>query len=976
MKVGRCSHLNRMASVGCGLAACHCSRLFTPLLCLFVRSFSLSAGEYIIQVTASDGCRSSIARMRVMATCPNTLAFVDVTPDQDIMAELVLVNPNENTSMPVYEYITPSTNVMLQASANGTLSGPFYSWSLVDYPEGFTPPSATTTSFLDFVVSKAGVYIARVQASDGCSLIQQNVMIVLGHAVPFLNAGQEYSGFVEQPISLSDVRYINSAGVPMNTLSHASINVDLVVTWRVLSAPAPSGSGATSSYTLQNAETLQPTFTPWTSGIFFLSLHVHEGPSILHDRIMISVQCPHVLSIALPQIVTLTLGNSIELEPQMNTSLVAGADAGTSILPTIEWFVEVPDGVQKLPTNLDVQPVATEATPSNSALHGLSLTSNRYTLTPDGLGEFLVSVEVTYGCASAMADTVAVVECGSAPVADAGEDMEIWIEKSVAVPGTTQVPLDSIDLPSITLGGSGTTPGQHYGWRWVTLPEGASSLPALGTVFSITASTSFVPPVPGAYVAELTVKDRCSVARDRVTIQVGYESVQLPPCPSASNTPTPSSTPTPSLTPTRTVTPSTSPTRTVTPTRTITPSTSPTPTRSPSPSSTNTATRTPSQTPTRSPTPSVSLSASPRPPCAVASTNTDSTVSGVLILNVESSSITQQVLDALREVIAASAGVPVSDVTVSLTPPSQQRRLGGRSLQSTAMIYYVIKVNGGTNSPDTVSEDVASAIESGQLLSSIQSHPDVQASGLSVSETSQSGMQVRVVETIVAAVTMVPTPVVTTEVTVKEIPGPTVEESNTGPLVALILVSLIAVISSIVFGVLWHRARREGLRAKRNAASSLHAHTFSPVGPGSSRSLGRSKRNLRTPRSKSGPRTPKTPHSRPHAVPPGMIRSPDGQEYYRNNPMRDRPPLSPPPGFETAQSSNRAGSKRRLRTPSPGGAKRTESPGTPSPRRPGVSRSRSFKNKKSSSKLGPLRSDSSHRLRTPSPGGKRGISFD
>jgi len=307
-----------------------------------------------------------------------------------------------------------------------------------------------------------GEYVLTLTVSDGDATgvaDQVTVTAATPNSAPTADAGEDQSVFV------SDV-------VTLNGSASADPDGDaLLYSWRFVSRPAGSSAA------LQNAETVNPTFTADVEGDFVIELLVGDG-ELDSD----------------PDTVTVNATNA-------NVKPVADAGADQS---AIEGDVVTLDGSASSDPDGDTLTYEWRfvSTPGGSAATLSDATAVAPDFTADLEGTYVLALVVNDGELDSEEDRVTVTasEANAAPTANAGSDIN-------AMTGTV-----------VTLDGSASTAANgdllSFGWAFVSRPDGSAASLSNAT----TDSPSFTPDLDGTYVLELAVDDGELEDTDRVQV--------------------------------------------------------------------------------------------------------------------------------------------------------------------------------------------------------------------------------------------------------------------------------------------------------------------------------------------------------------------------------------------------------------------------------------------------------------------------
>lgn len=403
-------------------------------------------GEYTAQLIVNDGqVNSEPATVTVTATIANSPPVADAGADQSV-----------KTGSPVTLDGSASTD------ADGDLLT--YQWALTEQPGGSVASlSDANTVDPSFTPDVDGEYVLTLTVSDGEATgvaDQVTVTAATPNSAPTADAGED------QSVLVSDV-------VTLNGSASADPDGDaLLYSWRFVSRPAGSSAA------LQNAETVNPTFTADVEGDFVIELLVGDGElDSGPDTVTVNATNANVKPVAdAGADQSVIEGDTVPLDGS------ASSDPDGDTL-TYEWrFVSTPGG--------------SAATLSDAAAVAPDFTA-------DLEGTYVLALVVNDGELDSEEDRVTVTasEANAAPTANAGNDVN-------AMTGTV-----------VTLDGSASTDANgdplSFGWAFVSRPDGSTA----SLANAATDSPSFTPDVDGAYIVELVVNDgQADSAGDRVQI--------------------------------------------------------------------------------------------------------------------------------------------------------------------------------------------------------------------------------------------------------------------------------------------------------------------------------------------------------------------------------------------------------------------------------------------------------------------------
>ncbi len=283
--------------------------------------------------------------------------------------------------------------------------------------------------------------------------------IQLANQPPTANAGPDQTVHVGSLVTLDGSGSSDPDG-----------NVPLTYAWSFVSRPAGS------SAVLSNPTAVNPTVTPDFPGNYVIQLVVKD-----------SLGAP-----SSPATVTISTTNTAPV-----------ADAGPDQAVTVIGSLIQLDGSKSY--DPDGDPITYQwsfsSIPAGSAAILSSPTSSTPTFTADVHGTYIVQLTVSDPWTQSLPATVTISFSNVKPVANAGLSQSAFV-------GTT-----------VTLNGSGSFDANGdpltYQWSLASVPQGSQSVIASPT----SAITTFVPDLPGLYVAQLVVNDGF-INSDPSTVQV------------------------------------------------------------------------------------------------------------------------------------------------------------------------------------------------------------------------------------------------------------------------------------------------------------------------------------------------------------------------------------------------------------------------------------------------------------------------
>jgi hypothetical protein len=414
------------------------------------------AGDYVVSLAVNDGTVSSAP-----VTVTISVATANIAP---------VANPGAAQNVVTGSLV--SLNGANSSDANG--DSLTYSWTITSKPASSTASLSSTTSVNPtFTADKAGNYVVSITVSDGIlSSSPSNVTITAATAniAPVANAG------VAQNVVVGATTTLNGAG-------SSDANGDAITyLWSLVSKPVSS------SASLINPTTVNPTFAPDIAGSYVLRLIVNDGSlSSEASTVTITASTSNIAPVANAGVAqSVVTGSTVTLNGS------ASNDSNGDSL-TYSWsFVSKPAG-------------------STASLS--SSTSVNPTFTAGSAGSYVLSLVVNDGSLSSTASTVTITASTAnlAPVANAGGGLNVYVGTTVTLNGT-----GSYDPNGDSL---------RYGWAFVSKPVGSSASLSGAT----TATPSFIADVAGSFVVALAVGD------GSLTSQISTVTITSSPVPVASS---------------------------------------------------------------------------------------------------------------------------------------------------------------------------------------------------------------------------------------------------------------------------------------------------------------------------------------------------------------------------------------------------------------------------------------------------------
>ena len=320
-----------------------------------------------------------------------------------------------------------------------------YAWTLVARPLGSAAALTGMNSVSpSFVVDKAGVYQAQLIVNDGLASNPATVTITTGITAPVANAG------ASQVVTVGALVQLNGAG------STDANGLMLTYSWSLVSVPA----GSTAA--LKNPTQVNPTFTVDKAGAYVAQLIVNNGQlSSVPATVTITTQTPTAPTANAGPNLTVAVGSLVNLN---------GSGTVPQGLPMVfQWSLL--------------------SKPSGSAAGLSSAAISDPTFTVDRSGTYVAQLIVNDGLLNSTPSTVTISTACSQPQANPGMNQNVAVGQQVTLDGSASA--DSCNDPLT------------YQWVLTTRPRGSATT----VVNRKTATPTFVPDLPGVYVAQLIVSN-------------------------------------------------------------------------------------------------------------------------------------------------------------------------------------------------------------------------------------------------------------------------------------------------------------------------------------------------------------------------------------------------------------------------------------------------------------------------------------
>ncbi len=347
-----------------------------------------------------------------------------------------------------------------------------YAWTILSAPSGSSAVLNNSASVMPTIVPDlVGDYILSLTVNDGKINSSPDDVVVIAakpNVAPTANAGPDQSVITGSRVTLDGRGSFDPDGDP------------LIYNWQIVSLPA--GSVAS----LDNSLSPTPGFTADVDGQYVFTLTVNDGKlnSLPDDVIIISAR-PNA-----PPIAYAGDDQTVSRNTVINLDGTQSSDPDNDPL-TYNWsIVSRPDGSA---SDLD-----DPASPTPWIL-------------ADRIGDYVFRLFVNDGKVYSDPDTVVVTVINDPPVANAGQDREIFLEETVTLDGSGS---SDPNGDSIT-----------YNWTIASAPSGSSA--SVNNLLS--ATPTFKPDIPGVYIVQLIVNDGAvNSSPDTVSVTARLQMVTVP----------------------------------------------------------------------------------------------------------------------------------------------------------------------------------------------------------------------------------------------------------------------------------------------------------------------------------------------------------------------------------------------------------------------------------------------------------------
>jgi len=357
-----------------------------------------------------------------------------------------------------------SDTVTLDGSGSSDADGDAltYAWSLIDSPAGSSASLSDSTAVNPtLTLDLPGSYVAQLVVNDGAvNSGSDTIIITTENSAPVANAGADQSAFISDTLTLDGS---GSSDVDGDALTY---------TWSLIDSPAGS------SASLSDSTAVNPTLTLDLPGSYVAQLVVNDGAvDSGPDTIIITTE---------------------------NSAPVANAGPDQTLFV---WDAAILDGGGS--SDVDGNSLTFIWSLTSLPAGSSATLSDRTAINPvfvmDLPGTYIAQLVVNDSMADSDSDTVVITTQNSRPVADAGTDQNAFTGQAVSLDGSGSNDADSDPLT--------------YNWSLITTPGGSAS----HLEGQSSAIATFVPDLPGIYVAQLIVSDgqlESDPETNKVTVEV------------------------------------------------------------------------------------------------------------------------------------------------------------------------------------------------------------------------------------------------------------------------------------------------------------------------------------------------------------------------------------------------------------------------------------------------------------------------
>ncbi len=363
--------------------------------------------------------------------------------------------------------VSPNDTVELNGNGSTDVDGDSitYIWTFVSRPVGSTAIITDSTSVeTTFLADNAGLYEIQLTVNDGQSS-SSDIVLIKANTAPIANAGGDFAITINTPATLN---------------GNGSSDIDgdnLTYVWTFVSRPA--GSTAALSDTIID----DPTFTPDITGVYEISLTVNDGTDSNTDTVIITAGTDPVINNApvanAGDDQVMTLGGTVTL----NGAGSYDPDSGDTLVYLWE---------------IVLQPVGSNAFFNDSALIEPLLYA-------DTAGDYEIRLTVNDGSASH--NDLVNIKVNTVPVANAGSDFTVTVNRAVTLNGRGSLDADGDSLTNV--------------WGFVSRPVGSTA--AFNNSTSV--EPSFTPDIVGVYEISLSVNDGNDSHSDTIIVTASAEIV-------------------------------------------------------------------------------------------------------------------------------------------------------------------------------------------------------------------------------------------------------------------------------------------------------------------------------------------------------------------------------------------------------------------------------------------------------------------